>query len=448
MNRAVHKRNDSNLVVDAVSIFAIVAIPTYVFTFMRHFYYGTKWIDYVSYTSMDGPTFPGESKFPLLTPEHAFGFHYFGDYLFPHMWAFYQNPWLENSLVMYPPLALYIFKFFALFPYKVGIGIYLTSLAFALMAPIWHATKTYSLHLRVAATFVLAAMAGPFIITLDRGNLIGYLPLLYYLFGISILKRKWFLATIFASIAIALKYFPLVLLLAFVVTRKFRYLFLCCVQSIFLVFGLAFTFPGSKFDTAIAVVRQALPFAGGDPERFICYNNSFLAGLEHIFYALGFSRLATVISTEAVVVSLTLGALCAVLILIMPIEIQYKLLLITSLSWIFMPRINSYSVNLAISNLAILLYSDRVSSRNFHSDGASENKDLVNWQNRFKLRLLVFACILALVPMPFVLQETFELGCETSFLTVTNMLSVVLLWTLIGYFTLINRHISFLRQMK
>ncbi len=397
-------------------------MPVIIFAGIRHFYYLDPFIDNISFKSSDSPAFV------TIVPElHAYGIHYFGDYLLPSYWASLKNPWLEAEIVTYPPLPILIFKFFGLFEYRTGLLFFLAFMLCAMLAPLILTLRMKKNKNWIAVTLLVGACSGPLIITMDRGNIIGLMPLLY--FGVVYLahKKKWKSSSLLLAISIALKYYPVVLLVIFLKERQFWRIFITLLQSFILIIGLAFIFPGDKFEILVGLVKGAIPFLTQNESPFLCYNVSFTSGLAHIATMTGKSELALWIVRNSNLVSVLMTLVIAGILLLTKVSKRLQYLMAMSLTTILPSRIYSYSFNYALASLAILiLLNAGVEARNSEvvkTRKISERiftKDISN-------SLALFSLVLLLVPWPIAIPMTVESGCTTSIIGIVGVFSILIL---------------------
>lgn len=151
------------------------------------------------------------------------------------------------------------------------------------MAVIWHCLwkrgKTNSF-LTNAMVVICCIFNAPYILCLDRGNylilaIVAYLLFFYYY------NKNDNLAVLFLSIAIAIKIYPALVLLLFLIDKKYKKLFQCIFITGFLsLFPLIF-FKGGIINNIIAFVQAVLGFGGGYEYEYM--NIYFCTGLNSFF---------------------------------------------------------------------------------------------------------------------------------------------------------------------
>jgi hypothetical protein len=183
--------------------FGIILQCILVSLFFIHFlvlgwYFDVDYAPRISWISKDGE----------WSSAYSLGKHFFGDFL--QIWLLSdQNNW--NSLNIYPPFAVACIKFFTLFSYKPSLFIYLFLLCLGVLLPLFLALKESKIAERSQILMLFGVFSVPLISILDRGNLIGALPILFYLF-LTQIKTKKFFGSVLLGIASAIKIYPLIYL--------------------------------------------------------------------------------------------------------------------------------------------------------------------------------------------------------------------------------------------
>jgi Glycosyltransferase family 87 len=245
-----------------------------VFLFLIHFlfltwYFGVDYAPRISWIPFDAP----------FSREHSFGVHNFSDYL--QIWNLAKaNSWDSNNI--YPPFAVFIIKLFTWTPYKPTIILFLIIMASGTLLPIICGSKNRNVSARLILVLILGAFSVPFISTLDRGNLIGMLPAIFYLYFFLREERK-VLGAIFLGIASAIKVYPLIFL--FFLPKLDRLKTVAISFGTFLVLNLSTSLIwGNPIDVAKKILHAQKNFSSlniaGDSMNFsassICLNISNL----------------------------------------------------------------------------------------------------------------------------------------------------------------------------
>lgn len=152
------------------------------------------------------------------TYESGIGRHYFSDYSSMIESSGEKNPWQSTN--NYPPFAMFLFKLFSFLPPQVGLITWLLLSAILLLAPLLFVSKhSFSLEQRLIILLVYVISA-PFLATLDRGNQIAILPILFILFYLAVHSNANFSAGIFLGLAVSIKIYPLILVIYLIKIRQ------------------------------------------------------------------------------------------------------------------------------------------------------------------------------------------------------------------------------------
>ena len=188
----------------------ILVVLGFAQAWVQTFYLSNPYIERIGWLARDGEW---PDKFGV-------GIHFFSDYLIMNQFSESSNPWAENN--PYPPFSMAIFKLFTIFPYHFGLALWLLLGAICLLAPVLHATKKFSLSSRILILTLLVILTAPFVGTIDRGNSIFLLvPLLYFGY-ILVEKDRSVIAGILIGAACAIKLYPLLIVLFFLIKRKWK----------------------------------------------------------------------------------------------------------------------------------------------------------------------------------------------------------------------------------
>jgi hypothetical protein len=447
------KSAESNLTF-ALSAFLILLIPILYFTFARHFYYLEPWIDNFSYKSADGPAYSDGPAYAELKSEKAFGIHFFGDYLTPNRWVESNNPWIGREVVTYPPVAIEIFRVISIFPYKIGLVAYEALLMICLVAPIAIATRRLGLRAAIISTSLLGCMAGPTIAALDRGNIVGFLPILYFIFGYFIISGRERFASVAVILAVSIKYFPIVLLSIFISLKKIWLLMATLAWSLFLTLGVTFFYPGSFVQTLKGLFLGAQPFIDGDMARFSCFNTSYTAGLWTMLKFFGFESSANWITKNSLIFAIGMSAMATLLVVFCKLPLWSRLVVALSITTMITPTVYSYSMNWVIAALGIALLptqkSWKKSNKTVEPEQAREtskpsSKPIPERERALKL-VTLFCLVLIAVPWPIAIRQTVELGCTTSVVGVVAFISVSLILICNVVFSILQRNVNSLEK--
>jgi hypothetical protein len=162
----------------------------------------------------------------------AFGQHYFGDYLTMHDVSRSRNlSAFDNS---YPPLGVIPFWLISGFPYRIGLLIWFIVLLVSLLSPLLATFPRMDKERSVAAIIVLGVVTVPTISVLDRGNSVGLLTGLFFIFYYFGRQNKDWQAGLALGVAVGMKIYPLVMIPFLIVKGKYKQAVVALSSSIFL----------------------------------------------------------------------------------------------------------------------------------------------------------------------------------------------------------------------
>ena len=238
----------------------------------------------------------------------AFGSHCFGDYgALINGIRDVDNVWSSGAGTPYPPFGILMMKIFVIMNTHLGptasLIIYLLSLFFAYIFPIWHSTKNFNLIERLQLFCLSTLIALPFLNTIDRGNnLVWAIPFLYL--GISNLNHKK--SILYLAISIALRPQLCIFLILLLFSRKHKQFFQATLlATTFYLFSFVLKLgrdaPNGILDFLKALRGQAAGIPGNWPP-----NLSMARGLKTIFELINFQILDTTIIRISLLIIITL----------------------------------------------------------------------------------------------------------------------------------------------
>jgi hypothetical protein len=199
-------------------LMVIGLIQFWVFTF----YYGTAMNEWISWISNDGNA----------GPPFAFGQHYFGDYLTMHDVSKSRDlSAFDNS---YPPLGVIPFWLLSGLPYRVGLSLWFLVILISLISPLLFTFPRMDKERSVAAIIVLGIVTVPTISVLDRGNSVGLLAGLLFVFYYFGRQNKDWQAGLALGTAIGMKIYPLVMIPFLIVKKKYKQAVIALSSSVIL----------------------------------------------------------------------------------------------------------------------------------------------------------------------------------------------------------------------
>jgi hypothetical protein len=387
-------------------VFVLLAVPIGAYTLLRHFYFNEEWLGVLSFISNDPP------GFVKIDPNiHAFGIHYFGDYLLSSEWSMSKNPWLEEYPVNYPPLAILFFRMFTVLEYTLGLIAFQLIMFISMIAPIWMSLQKRSQFIRLICTLIFGLGSAPIIIAIDRGNIVGFLGLLLYLFASSVFAQRWYLASVFVAIAVGIKLFPIVLFSIFLIYGKWRPLLVGLSASLLTVLGALRLFPGSYSDSLAGFWTGFSAFRDVDPNLLYCGNQSLIGGLLSLLDRFEISWLANFVVGYPLVFGLLFSSLTFLLMAMYRDQIWLVLVLALSLLTASPSLVYGYTMIWAVAALAIIFFAAEM---NRHLTQSLVISDVLINLKRLYFTSAIYVTIL-LVPFPIEWQQNSGLECTSSF---------------------------------
>ena len=395
-----------------VSFSAILAL----YGGIRSFYYQSSFLAPIAYTTDERPT--AERFAQLLdttSDQFLVGIHVFFDFLVSYYWGTLANPWLEGGDVLpvnYPPLAMIFMDFWALFPYKVALAIYLPFMVLALIAPVWLALHRTRWSLQVIAVCV-ALLSGPAIASLDRGNTQGFIPILLFAFGVLALRGRWGWASLFLVIAASLKLFPALLLFVLLAERKWRALG-TSVLALTVIHTLGFIlYPGNPRESFETWFSYAFTFLSReDLNGFLEYNMSFVGGLAHWAMFLGVPSAASFLATYATVIAFAVTAFTIWLVFLkrrLPLTVRLFAAFMTTT--IVLPVAYPYTANWIIAAAALIFLGSAAELREQDPSKILEQRQSFDWDfSRVLWSSLALTSSLLLAFAPVFIPGSMESG--------------------------------------
>jgi hypothetical protein len=217
--------------------------------------------------------------------QNVLGVHCFGDFGAPVNFTYHGLNGFYSSPVtsVYPPLNFYIFDFFrqlaSIFDYRTSVMIYESLMLIGILVPIYYLFIKIAVSRMKALSITLGVLGFlPVIMTLDRGNIIGFsVPLLfYYLFSKTENRWKRILAL---CLLVGIK--PHFIILVILNLKKSRWR-----TAIFEVGSVAATYfilffigaPSHSFKNIFIWISSLKSYANVDLGRQFPYNYSFAQG--------------------------------------------------------------------------------------------------------------------------------------------------------------------------
>lgn len=187
------------------------------------FYRGVSVASVLSFNSNDFPWMPVHTS-----PVPIIGNHYFGDFQLPYAWGLNVresiSPYLGSAIPAdYTPFAILFFTAFALIPVKSSAFLYLALTLVALLVPLWILLSPLDVARRCLVLAPLVLLTTPMAGILDRGNDFGFTIALVSLALLAWRSERWWWCGALLAAAIALKGYPIVLLVVPLALRRVRF---------------------------------------------------------------------------------------------------------------------------------------------------------------------------------------------------------------------------------
>lgn len=218
-----------------VPIAQIAFLVGFIYALVQIQYFGVDYVARIGWIARD-------AGYPEM---FAFGNHFFSDYSGVLQWSQMDNPWeVRNNI--YPAFPIAITKFLSYIPYKLSLFLWITFSVFSICLPLFHATKKFSLNLRVQIIVLLGISTAPAISILDRGNNLGFTVSLLYFSYVFWERKSFVIAGILFGLFIAMKIYPLLLIPFFLVRKSFR-LTVVAIGTATLANAISFAIWGNLF---------------------------------------------------------------------------------------------------------------------------------------------------------------------------------------------------------
>jgi hypothetical protein len=194
------------------------------------------------------------------------GAHSFSDFSAVIDWTQNKNPW-DTPFNAYPPFPILIFKFWAILPDKIQLLTWLIAILVSIYIVLLNSTKSFEIESRMLKFVVFGVFSVPVLSALDRGNIIGFMPLLLYFYFKFKTSRLW-TSRILLGLAIGIKIYPALLLLQDFKRRKFSNVVWPVLIGVFLNMVSIFTWKnpfGLLLDFKSNISNFAIKNIDGDP---------------------------------------------------------------------------------------------------------------------------------------------------------------------------------------
>lgn len=146
----------------------------------------------------------------------------FADYFVLYDVMQFRSPYLGVHASAQYPFLNFISYALGLLPKKASFVIYLSLFIFIFLIFTILFTFPENPKKHISEIFILSLLTYPILFTIDRGNLEGLVLISLLAFIFSYQKKKYLLSTIFLSFAVAMKLFPIVLVVLYLSDKKYK----------------------------------------------------------------------------------------------------------------------------------------------------------------------------------------------------------------------------------
>lgn len=233
------------------------------------------------------------------------GLHYFGDLQEGLAWAGAIAEGISpySYLANYPPLALITYLPLNALEPKLIVPLVLLTLLTSIILLWWRLTKGVSNGLRVQAVVVGGIVTAPTLAMLDRGNSNLLVAVLIGLSFLLIVRSRENFASAVIGVAIAIKIFPIFLILIPLARRQWRHVAIIVISSLALT-TVAFALIPGGFTTAIRGFWEGVMVFSGEA---ISHKNYSSSGMFEQFAELVGGKFGQFAIENSVLISLLLA---------------------------------------------------------------------------------------------------------------------------------------------
>ena len=383
---------------DLVAVTAVISTVAVIYGSTRAFYFEGGFLQSFSFVSDERVFNEIVNGWIGRDPASTlFGIHAFGDYLMPNVWSSFGDSWTEVGGVNYLPPVLLLFRLLGFLPYAAGLALYMAAMAVATIAPMIWASRGLSLAIRTILVVSLALFTGPTIAAFDRGNIQGFMPLLFFAFALMILKSKWKWAALILTVMVLIKIYPVILVVVFVALRKYLWAVVVLAGTAVATAAVLPVMSTSGFRSLGAVIEGVVQFQDKALSDFLIYNNSFVGGLANGAMFLGQDGVGAWIASNAIVVTglYALGVLP--MMWLSRIPLWMRLCVGFSLTTSLMPLVYPYALNWIVAASALAIWA---------AMNSTSDESIGVWSQR----MLVIALALGSAVLPIFIPGSMEAG--------------------------------------
>lgn len=271
------KVNARSLVVWMVTIQIAAVVAVLAWLWIQVFYLGNTQI--VSLL-----TFPASERPPVTEVPFAMGVHTFGDFLLPIEQARVPNPWIDYTLILnpYPSGLMALFRMFTVLPYTFAFLLFFVANGLSMTIPLMIASRRFPLAEAITTICILGLLSYPFVMTLDRANAQGLLVLPLYLFVVDWRIGRWRIGLASLIAAAVLKLYPLLLVVVFLVERRYRTAIMFVTATAGITVALFATYPYGLGRTLKAFFNGVAIYGHPTASSITNYNYSIDGLIAHV----------------------------------------------------------------------------------------------------------------------------------------------------------------------
>ena len=181
----------------------------------------------------------------------------------------YREPYLGNHQSVQYPFSNLIGYAFTILPRSTAFAVYtmLFMYAFIIFAVLFTYAENSKKHL--SELLIISLLTYPILFTLDRGNIESFVFISLLAFVYFYEKKKYILSVVFLSFAIAMKLFPIVLVIIYLSDKKYKEVFFTGLCTGLLTFFSLLFFKGGIYENLVQIISGANlvrlnVFLGGD----------------------------------------------------------------------------------------------------------------------------------------------------------------------------------------
>lgn len=280
-------------------------------------------------------------------------------------------------------------------------------MALAMLAPIVRASLGWDLPTRVLLTIIVVVLSGPFLATLDRGNIQGLIPILLFSMAVLVLRSQWIAVGVLVGVMGALKLYPLALILVLVGERQWKAVLTAVTTFAASTLMFLVVMSDNFWPSLARVFTNNIGFGGEGIVAFMSYNTSFAGGLAHWAALVGLASVSEWIAANGWVIAVVYLSVVGFVLSIRSIPMLWRILLSMTPLTASTPLVYPYVLNWVLAASALLIFC------------TSATQPIAALHERPTRSSLAVVVGLALVtaPYPFFIPGSAETGAPAGFVT-------------------------------